>query len=163
MRGLRRFVGGSSLRAVAGGRTPPSNIAARVSLTVDGADVAQFSDLIALSSGIDPSELTLGPAQKGAAARKLPGKRTPPTVTLKRAQSNDLGLFTWHREASSRRAARKDTVLVVFDVQGRPLARYHLESAWPAKIVISGEKVGAGQLLFETVTFACDGIERVNP
>jgi phage tail-like protein len=104
-----------------------------------------------------------GPAKKGAGAKKLPGKRTPPTVTLKRGQSNDLGVFAWHGDALSRRAARKDAVLVMYDVQGRPVARYHLESAWPAKIVVSGQKVGASQLLFETVTFACDGIERVSP
>lgn len=150
---------------MAGGRTQPNDAltAARFVLTVDGAEVAQFSDLIALSSGVDPSSLTLGPASKGAAARKLPGKWTPPTVTMKRGQSNDLGLFAWHRDALSRRAARKDAVLVMFDVQGRPVARYHLESAWPARIVVSGERVGAGQVLFETVTFACDGIERVSP
>jgi phage tail-like protein len=148
---------------VAGGRTQPDPLAARFSLTIDGADVAVFSELVALSSGVDPSALTLGPAQKGAAARKLPGKRTPPTVTLKRAQSNDLGVFAWHGDALTRRAARKDAVLVVFNVQGRPVARYHLESAWPAMIVVTGEKVGAGQLLFETVTFACDAIERVSP
>jgi phage tail-like protein len=149
---------------VPGGRTEPDAlIAARFSLTIDGVEIAQFSDLIALSSGVDPSALTLGPAQKGAAARKLPGKRTPPTVTLKRGQSNDLGLFAWHGDALTRRAARKDAVLVMFDVQGRPVARYHLESAWPAKIVLTGEKVGAGQLLFETVTLACDAIERVSP
>jgi phage tail-like protein len=150
---------------MAGGRTQPNDAltAARFVLTVDGAEVAQFSDLIALSSGVDPSALTVGPGQKGAAARKLPGQRAYPTVTLKRGQSNDLGLFSWHGDALSRRAARKDAVLVMFDVQGRPVARYHLESAWPAKIVVSGEKVGASQVLFETVTVACDAIERVSP
>ena len=68
-------------------------------------------------------------------------------------------MFAWHRDALSRRAARKDAVLVMYDVQGQPVARYHLESAWPAKLVVGGDKVGAGQLLFETVTLACDAIQ----
>ena len=149
-----------------GGRTQPIALtAARFVLTIEGAEVAQFSDLVALSSGVDPSDLTLGPAQKGraAGARKLPGKQTPPTVTLKRAQSSDLGLFAWQRDSLSRRAARKDAVLLMFDVQGRPVARYHLESAWPARIVVDGEKAGVSTVLFETVTLVCDAIERVSP
>jgi phage tail-like protein len=148
-----------------GGRTPPAEFsAARFSISVDGVDIAVFSDLVELASGVDPAALTLVSAPKrGAGARKLPGKRTPPTVTLRRGMTSDLTLFAWHRDALGRRAARKDAVLAMFDVQGQPVARYHLESAWPAKIVVTGEKVGAGQLLFETVTLVCDAIERVSP
>jgi phage tail-like protein len=145
-----------------GGRTEPGPTVAKLALTIEGAEIAQFSDLVELSSGADPSELTSGPAKKGAGAKKLPGLRTPRTVTLKRGASNDLGVFAWHADALSRRAARKDAVLVMYDVQGRPVARYHLKSAWPAKVVVNGQKAGASQVLFETVTFACDGIERVS-
>ena len=150
---------------MAGGRTPPNDaLAALFSITVDGVEIALFSELVELSSGVDPSQLTLVSSPKrGAGARKLPGKRTPPTVTLKRGHSNDLGVFAWHRDALSRRAARKDAVLIMYDVQGQPVARYHLKSAWPAKLVVGGDKMGAGQLLFETLTLACDAIERVAP
>ena len=51
----------------------------------------------------------------------------------------------------------------MFDVQGRPVARYHLESAWPVKVVVGEEQVGAGRMLTETVTIACDDIDRVAP
>ncbi len=150
---------------MAGGRIPPAaHDAARFSLTVDGVEIAQFSELLELSSGVDPSALALGPAkERGAGARKLPGKRTPPTVTLRRGETNDLGIFEWHHDSLGRRAARRDAVLVMYDVQGQPLARYHLESAWPAKVVISGVKTGASEALFETVTVACEDIQRVAP
>ena len=86
---------------MAGGRTPPNDaLAALFSITVDGVEIALFSELVELSSGVDPSQLTLVSSPKrGAGARKLPGKRTPPTVTLKRGHSNDLGVFAWHRRA----------------------------------------------------------------
>jgi phage tail-like protein len=152
---------------MAGGRTPPGtdvHAATRFSLTVDGVEIAQFSELVELSSGVDPSELSLGPAQKrGAGARKLPAKRSPPTVTLRRAETNDLGLFGWHHDSLGRRAARRDAILVMFDVDGDAIARYHLEGAWPAKIVISGLKAGASESLFETVTLICEDIRRVAP
>jgi phage tail-like protein len=152
---------------MAGGRTPPgtdAHAATRFSLTVDGVEIAHFSELVELSSGVDPSELSLGPTQKrGAGARKLPAKRSPPTVTLRRAETNDLGLFDWHHDSLGRRAARRDAVLVIYDVDGDAIARYHLESAWPAKIVISGLKAGASEVLFETVTLTCEDIQRVAP
>jgi phage tail-like protein len=151
---------------MAGGRTPPSEAlaAARFSISVDGVEIAQFSELVELSSGIDPSELALRPAQKrGAGARKLPDKRPPPTVTLKRGQTSDLGLFEWHHDSLGRRGARRDAVLVMFDAQGRAVARYHLEGAWPAKLEISGVKAGASEVLHETVTLTCEDIQRVAP
>jgi phage tail-like protein len=153
---------------MAGGRIPPGPndalTAARFSITIEGVEIAQFSELVEITSGVDPSSLTLVSAPKrGAGARKLPGKRTPPTVTLKRGQTSDLSLFAWHLDSLSRRAARKDAVLVMYDVQGGPVARYHLENAWPAKIVVDGDKVGATQVLFETVLLVSDGIERVAP
>jgi phage tail-like protein len=153
---------------MAGGRTPPGAhdalTAARFSVTVDGAEIALFSELVELSSGVDPSELTLGPAQKrGAGARKLPGKRTPPTVTLKRGQTRDLGLFEWHHDSLRRRGARRNADLVMFDTQGQAVARYHLEKAWPAKLVVSGVKAGASEVLYETVTLTCEDLKRVAP
>jgi phage tail-like protein len=153
---------------MAGGRTPPgaddAHAASRFSITVDGVEIAQFSELVELSSGVDPSELSLGPAEKrGAGARKLPGKRPPPTVTLRRGQTNDLGVFDWHHDSVGGRAERRDAVLVIFDARGQAIARYHLESAWPAKVVISGLKAGASEVLYETVTLTCEDIQRVAP
>ncbi len=138
--------------------------AARYSITIDGVEIADFSELVELSSGLDPSDLALGLDRKRKADRKkLPGKRTPPTVTLRRGQTDDLGVFEWHRDASGRTAARRDAVLVMYDVRGEPIARYYLESAWPAKIGISGLKAGASEVLYETVTLTCEDIQRVSP
>ena len=149
---------------MAGGRIPPDDLVVAVySIVIEGVQIGMFSELVELTSGLDPSALTPGPARKGASARKLPGKRTPQTVTLKRNQTSDLTVFAWHRDAMARRAARKDAELVMFDVQGRPLARYHLKSAWPVKVVVGDEQVGAGRMLTETVTIACDDIDRVAP
>ena len=153
---------------MAGGRTPPSpndaHVVSRYSLTVDGAEVARFSELIELSSGLDPSELPSGPAQKRKAApKKPPGKLISRTVTLRRGQANDLGLFAWHHDALSRAAARRDAVLVMYSVQGTAVAKYVLESAWPAKLEVTALKAGASEILYETVTLTCEDIQRVAP
>jgi hypothetical protein len=51
----------------------------------------------------------------------------------------------------------------MYNTHGTPVARYHLENAWPAKIEIGAMKVGASKVLMETVTLTCERIERVAP
>ena len=42
-------------------------------------------------------------------------------------------------------AARKSCSLVMFNTKGKPVARYHLENAWPSKIEIGALKAGASR------------------
>jgi phage tail-like protein len=139
--------------------------ASSFSLTVDGVEIGQFSELVELKSEIDPSALASPPDTKGTLpTKKVPVRRPPPTVTLKRGKNMDLGLFAWHSDAvSASQTARRDAVLAIRDAEGRPISRYHLENAWPSKVEISGLKAGASEVLYETVTLVCEKLERVNP
>jgi phage tail-like protein len=60
-------------------------------------------------------------------------------------------------------AARKSCSLTMHSAEGKPVAKYWLEHAWPAKIEISGLKAGASEVLFETVTLVSEHIQRVAP
>jgi T4-like virus tail tube protein gp19 len=51
----------------------------------------------------------------------------------------------------------------MYDTDGTAVAKYYLESAWPAKIEIGGLKAGASEVLYETVTLTCEHIHRVAP
>jgi phage tail-like protein len=94
--------------------------------------------------------------------KKLPGKRTPPTVTLKRGMNTSLEVQAWHDAAvTGAPTARKNASLVMYAVDGRPVARYHLESAWPSKLEIGALKAGASEVLMETVTIVCENLQRV--
>jgi phage tail-like protein len=130
---------------------------ARFALTVDGNEIASFSELGGVISGIDPSQLELN-----AGSLKLPGKQTPPTVTLKRGMTRDTVLWTWHEAALGGDAgARKNAYLVMYATDGSPVARFYLENAWPSKVEIGGLKAGASEVLLETVTLVCERLERV--
>jgi hypothetical protein len=74
----------------AGTSTGPNDAltAAAFAITVGGLPVAQFSELVELSSGLDPTELELGPNQRRKAL-----KQSLPTVTLLRGANNDLSLL----------------------------------------------------------------------
>jgi hypothetical protein len=122
-----------------------ARVATSFSLTIDGVEIGRFSELAAISEG-DPVE------------------RKPPTLTFKRAQTTDLSLFAWHQSVVEGQlaAARKNCTLVMYAADGTAVARYHLESAWPAKIEIGGLKAGASEVLMETVTVTFDDIQRLN-
>jgi phage tail-like protein len=133
--------------------------ASRFSLTVDGVEIAAFSELVGIATEAGPDDL----AEK--VLRKLPGKRVPPTVTLKRGMTRDMQIAAWQEAALAARPGegRKSATLTMFATDGTPVARYQLENAWPSKVEISAAGAGAGHVLFETVTLSCDAARRVAP
>jgi len=130
--------------------------ASRFSITIDGYEIASFSELEGITTEAEPSDL---------AGKQLPGKRQPPTITLKRGLTGDMGLWAWHEAAveGPMNAARKSGELVMFGSDGKPVARFHLENAWPSKLEIGSLKAGASEVLYETVTLQCDRASRVAP
>jgi hypothetical protein len=115
--------------------------AARFSITIDGHEIASFSEL----QGIN----TLA---------------TPPTIVLKRGKSSSREMWSWHEAARTGQmsAGRKNASLIMYDYEGKPVARYQLTNAWPSKIEIGSLKAGASEVLMETVTMVCDHIQRVS-
>ena len=138
--------------------------AARFSITIDGYEIATFSELTGLSSEVEPVDY-LEATDKQMTLTKLPGKAKPPTIVLKRGKTGGMELWAWH-EAVRRgdiAAARKNCTLVMYNTEGKPVARYYLEHAWPSKLEISALKAGSAEVLYETVTLTCEHLQRVAP
>jgi phage tail-like protein len=150
----------------AGTATGPNDAltAARFSLTIDGVEIGQFSELAGINSEVEAVELMETNGDQ-LFLKKLPGKRKPPTVTLKRGKNKDMGVFAWHQSVVEGQlaAARKSCTLTMYATDGTATAKYYLESAWPSKVEISGLKAGASEVLYETVTLTCEDIQRVAP
>jgi phage tail-like protein len=148
-----------------GAAAPPGGdalTAARFELTVDGHSLAVFSELVGISSAVDIEGVRLDTKRKHK-LKKLPGKRTPPTVTLKRGMTRNIELAAWHELVIlGDVAARKNVTLTMYDVTGDPVVRYHLTNAWPSKLEIGALKAGASSVLMETVTLAAEFIQRVS-
>jgi phage tail-like protein len=144
--------------------TPEAITASRFSITIDGYEIAAFSELQGITTQVDVVDF-MQSSDKEVMLSKLPGKRTPPTVTLKRGKNNSMELWSWHEAvlAGDMAAARKSCSLVMYNTDGKPVARYHMENAWPAKIEIGGLKAGASEVLMESVTVVCEHIQRVAP
>jgi phage tail-like protein len=150
----------------AGTSTGPNDAltAARFSLTIDSVEIAQFSELSGINSEVEPVELMETNGDQ-LFLKKLPGKRKPPTVTLKRGMCKDMGIFAWHQSVVEGQiaAARKSCTLTMYDSAGSATAKYYLENAWVSKVDIGALKAGASEVLFETVTLTCEDIQRVAP
>jgi len=146
----------------ASAQTPSDAIAAaRFSITIDGVEIAAFSELLGILSEIEIEDIQ---SSGGTVLKKLPGKRTPPTITLKRGMTSSMELQAWHDAAlTGAPTSRKNASFVAFDVTGRPVFRYHLTAAWPSKLEIGGLKAGATEVLMETVTIVCENLQRVAP
>jgi phage tail-like protein len=140
------------------GRDPGNDfVAARFSLTIDGVEIAQFAELVGMVSEADPDSLT------ERLLKKLPGRHKPPTLTLRRGMSKDLGISAWHESVvgADPATARKNAALVVFNTAGTAIAKFELANAWPSKIEISALKAGSSEVLYETVTLVCDSARRL--
>ena len=137
--------------------------AARFELSIDGHSLAVFSELAGISSAVDVVDYISSTATE-TILKKLPGKRTPPTVTLKRGMTKNIEMAAWHELVvlGDVAAARKSCSLTMFNTKGEPVARYHLTDAWPAKIEIGALKAGASEVLIETVTIVCEHLQRVS-
>jgi phage tail-like protein len=126
--------------------------AARFSITVDGYEIASFSELAGITTKVDPVELLRGTTR----ARGL--------VQLSRRLGRDESLAVWHEQAmfGDIVAARRTVQLVAYNSAGQPVLRYHLENAWPSQLEISKLRAGVSEPLMETVTLVCERIQRVN-
>ena len=138
--------------------------AARFALSVNGTEIASFSELAGITSEVAPT-VYLASTDRATIIKKLPGARKPPTVVLKRGMTGGMELFAWHDAAlrGDVAAARRDCTLTMYGSTGEAVARYFLTNAWPFKLEIGGLKAGAGEPLTETVSLTADRIVRLAP
>ena len=160
-------VGTAGLGASSSGQaTKPKDVitANRFTITIDGYEIASFQELSGIVAEVEPNEYwEVG--ENGIQLNKLPGKLKPPTVTLKRGMTGSLEIWAWHEaiRTGAMAAARRSCSLTMFNSEGKPVAKYWLEKAWPSKVELSGLTVGASEALMESVTLTMEYIQRVAP
>jgi phage tail-like protein len=142
----------------------PAITASRFSITVDGYEIASFSELQGISTEIKTVDFVES-GEKGLLQQKMPGNPELAKLTFKRGQTASMDMWVWHEAARNgiMDQARKSASLVMYNPAGEPVARYHLENAWVPKIEIGALKAGSSEVLMETVTLVCDHLQRVSP
>ncbi|HUG11980.1 MAG TPA: phage tail protein [Opitutaceae bacterium] len=139
------------VRAVAAAVPEVQLAAVRFVLSIDGHEVASFSELQGLTTEIDVIE-TSGPPPRTV------------SVTLKRGLTRNIEMSAWHELVilGDVAAARKSCSLTMYNTNGDPVVRFHLTDAWPSKVEIGSFKDKSGaSVLTETITMTCEFIQRV--
>jgi phage tail-like protein len=131
----------------AGASAPPYDAitASQFSITVDGYNLGAWSKVEGLTVTFDSQ-------------RKVVLTRGTPTTPHR-----NLEIFAWHEAVVvGQLRSAKDAVITVYGANGQPVARYHLENAWPSKVKL-GLKSRVSEASHETVTLVCDELHRVSP
>jgi hypothetical protein len=122
-------------------------------LTIDGVDIAVFSNVDELTSTIKL------PRAPGTAAKLDP----PLSIVLERTADNNLQLAIWHegaiRQSGTSTNYRRDATLTFFDESGTPTLEIFLKNAWPAEYHLEQQ----GTQMVERVRLTADNFQRVAP
>ena len=142
--------------------------AARFSISIDGYEVASFSELQGITTEIKTVDYVEGrddPVRflnQFAAMPAAPNLPTTYRLRLVRRSGSGPSLSSWQSQgATNLVTGRKKCVLTVNDPQSKPVARYHLENALPQKIQPGFTTLGGNAVAMETVTIACERISLV--
>jgi phage tail-like protein len=130
---------------------------------IDGVEIAQFAEISGITSEMDVIEFSEVTIDGKSLIRKVPGKRKPPTITLKRAKNVSTSLWDWHYQAKQGKVGdcRRNGSIILFDYENGEVARYNFLNAWPSKITMGTLKAGSNEMLMEECAIVCEDIERV--
>jgi phage tail-like protein len=142
-----------------GRREHEADVGLSVGLEVDGV-VTMLTEVSGLGSERDVIEVREG-GDPDATTHRRPGRMTPGEVTLSRALTTDLTFEHWMRDPLPVGQPPPTVALALFDTQGRAVARYHLEHAWPSKLEVTGLQSGGSEIAVESLTLVHEGLERV--
>jgi phage tail-like protein len=80
-------------------------------------------------------------------------------VTLVRPLTGESTFADWAHQAKTRgEEARKRATVAVFATDGHPVARYHLEHAWPSRLEIGSLTRGDDTVVVERLTLTYDDV-----
>jgi len=126
---------------------------------IDGIVRAAFQQCSGFDSTIDVIEHREG--GENTTLRKLPGLTKYSNIVLKWGMTDDMELYTWHRDAVLGRMQRRNGSIVLLDREGNETARWNFFNAWPTKYDGPDLNAEGNDVAIETLELAHEGIERV--
>ena len=89
-----------------------------------------------------------------------PARANARAVTLVRPLTREATFTDWaHQTKTQGEAARRDVTLVVFATDGSPVARYHLENAWPSRHEVGSATSDGNAIVEERLTLTYDDVQ----
>lgn len=126
---------------------------------IDGISRAAFQEVSGFDSTIDVIEHREG--GENTTLRKLPGMTKYSNITLKWGITDDMDLYTWHRQAVQGQLERKNGSIVLLGRDGQEVARWNFIRAWPTKYDGPDLNAEGNDVAIEMLELAHEGLERV--
>jgi phage tail-like protein len=95
--------------------------------------------------------------------RKIPGRLKWGDITLKRGITTNMDFWEWRKQVEDGKVegARKDGSIIMYDQDGKEVARWNFEKAWPSKISGPSVKTDDNAVSVEELTIVHEYIKRV--
>jgi phage tail-like protein len=95
--------------------------------------------------------------------KKVPGRMTWQPITLKRGITDAMDMWKWRQivEEGKVDEARKNGSIVMFNQQGKEVARWDFVNAWPSKITGPTANANANEIAIEEMEIVHEGYRRV--
>ena len=135
--------------------------AAHFTISIDGHEVATFSELTGINYEVESVEYIAANQEGHVIHSKQFGKTKPPKVTLKRGMDMDgtKRLWLWHQAVLDGDPGALRTCTLTLQTSKKDISvSYVLEDAWPAKIDVAGAKAGSSDVITQTVEMVCSQI-----
>ena len=94
--------------------------------------------------------------------RKIPGRLKWGDITLKRGVTANMDIYDWRKQVEDGLVdkARKSGSIIMYDQEGKEVAKWDFERAWPSKLSGPGLKSDDNAVAIEEVTIAHEYIKR---
>jgi phage tail-like protein len=95
--------------------------------------------------------------------KKVPGRMTWQPITLKRGITDAMDMWKWRQVVEEGKVdqARKNGSIVMFNQQGKEVARWDFVNAWPSKITGPTANANANEIAIEELEIVHEGYKRV--
>ncbi len=131
-------------------------------LELEGAATGYFKEVSGLGSETEVQEHTVVSESGQQIVRKVPGRLKWGDITLKRGITSNLDIWDWRKEVENGTVskARKNISVVMFDQEGKEVARWNISNAWPSKVDGPSLSADSNDIVMEELTIVHDFIER---
>ena len=145
---------------VASGEPPNQGRPTRFIVQIEGMATGVFAEVSGIGIETEVLEFRDGGSSD---VRKLPGRTKWPPIVLKRAFTEDTALYDWATmNAATGNVVKRSVIVTILDPNDKPIRRFHLENAWPAKWEGPTLKASGNEVAMETIELAHEGLSLVD-
>ena len=133
------------------------------SLSIDGKLTGAFREVTNLGSENQVVEDKSRTGEGKYVIKKIPGTLKWNDITLKQGMTDNMDMWKWRKlvEEGKVSEARANGSIVMYDTEGKPVARWNIVNCWPSKLSGPAGKADGNEVAVQELVLTHEGYERV--